>query len=305
MALVTSDFLAGLMTNFQAVFKTAYDRYEKEAVYQPLCLVIDSDSAFGELGWLEAVPGMSEWKDVRKVFGLTPRDYKITNLDWEDTIAVDRNTLEDDKYNMIIPRIQQLAQRAADHPAKRLFELINDGKTTKTYDSVNFFVNTGRSFGDSGSIDNIAGGAYSASATEILAGINAGYQLMAGFKDNRGEYMNLVPDTLICSPVMAVDIRNALIPAVAGTVRAEMEFIKKFIVRSELDANSGKNFILACTTDALKPTILQYRRKPQFTALDKPDSEKVFMQKTIYYGADYRGNVALGEPRCMVLVEPT
>lgn len=302
--LVTTDMLAALMTNFQAVFKEAYGKYEKEAVYQPLCLQITSDSALEQLGWLEAVPGMSQWKDERKVFGLTPRDYKITNLDWEDTIGVDRNTLEDDKFGMVLPRIRQLAQRAADHPAKLIFQLLNDGETEKTYDNVEFFSDT-REFGESGEIINIAAGAYSADAAAILAGIDAAYQLMAGFCDNRGEFMNLSPDTLICHPTMLVAIRNALIPAVAGTVRAEAEFIKRIIARSELSGNSGKNYILACTTNELKPVIVQYRKKPEFTALDSPKTEAGFMRKTYYYGADYRGNCALGEPRCMVLVKPS
>jgi phage major head subunit gpT-like protein len=304
MALVTADFLAGLMTNFQAVFAQAYGQYEKEALYKALCLEIDSNAAFEQLGWLEAVPGMSEWKDERKVWGLTPKDYKITNLDWEDTICVDRNTLADDKYGMILPRVRQLAQRAADHPAKRIFELLNDGETEKTYDGTAFFADT-RSFGDSGNIDNLLAGAYSADATKIRAGITAAVKAMMAFKDNRGEFMNLQPDILICHPTMVVDIRNALIPAVAATTRAEAEFIKRIIVRSELSGNSGKNYILACTTDTLKPVVLQIRQKPQFNALDSPKSENVFMRKHIYYGADYRGNVALGEPRCAVLVKPS
>jgi phage major head subunit gpT-like protein len=304
MALVTSDFLAGLMTGFQAVFKEAYGKYEKEAVYQPLCVIIDSDSAEEQLGWLEAVPGMSQWKDERQIFGLTPRDYKVVNLDWEDTVAIDRNTIEDDKYQMIKPRIQQLAQRAADHPAKRIFELLNAGETETTYDGVAFFDDT-RTLGDSGTIDNIAAGAYSADAAKIRAGITDAYKKMAGYKDNRGEYMNLQPDTLFCHPTMLVDIRNALLPAVAGTVRAEAEFIKRIIARSELSGNSGKNMILACTTDTLKPVVLVYRKRPEFTSLDAPNSETVFLKKTVLYGADYRGNVALGEPRTAVLIKPS
>lgn len=302
MAVVTSDFLAALMTNFHAIFQTAFDAADKDAEYKLLCLLTESSSDKENYNWLEAVPALTEWRDERKIYGLGARDYEVKNVHYEGTIGVDRDTLEDDKYGLIAPRVRQLAGRAVAHMNNEVFKLLNLGASTKTFDNVNFFKAT-RSFGDSGNINNIAGGAYGADSTKILAGINAAIILMRNFKDDRGEPLNLVPDTLVCSPTMEIGIRGALLPAVAGATRPEAQIISRIIVSPHLTSGTNRDYYLIDTKSDLKPMVAQIRKKPEFIALDKPDSTEVFMKKTIYYGVDYRGAVAFLEPRCAVMID--
>ena len=304
MALVTSDFLDGLLTNYRAIFLNAFTQADKEALWKTLCLQVQSAGDKESYNWLEAVPGMSEWADERKVYGLSARGYEITNKNYEGTISIDRNTVEDDKYGLIVPRVRQLAIRCANHPAKLVYGLLNAGAATKTYDGNNFFHAT-RKFGESGVINNIAGGAYAADATKILAGIAAAVKAMRGFKDDRGEYLDLVPDTLICSPVMEIPIRTALIPEVAGTIRPEAQLIERIIVNPLLISGqtAGHDYYLVCTKNELKPMLFQLRKAAEFVALDKPDSKDVFMKRLIHYGVDGRYAVALLEPRCAVMVD--
>lgn len=301
--IVTSDFLAALTTSFQAIFTTAFDAADKDAEYKLLCLLTESTSDKENYNWLEAVPALSQWKDERKIYGLGARDYEVKNVNYEATIGVDRNTLEDEKYGMIQHRVRQLASRAVAHMNNEVFKLLNLGVSTKTFDKKNFFVASGRAFGDSGSIVNIAAGAYGADTTKILAGINAGIILMRNYKDDRGEPLNLVPDTLVCAPTMEIGIRGALLPAVAGTVRPEAQIISRIIVNPHLISGSNRDYYLICTKNELKSMVCQIRKKPQITALDKPDSTDVFMKRHIYYGVDYRGAVAFLEPRCAVMID--
>jgi phage major head subunit gpT-like protein len=304
LTLVTSDFLAGLLTNYQAIFLDAFTKLDKEALWKTLCLPVQSDADKESYNWLEAVPGMSEWADERKVYGLSAKGYEITNKNYEGTISVDRNTLEDDKYGLIAPRVRQLAARCANHPAKLVFQLLNTGTVAKTFDGVEFFSDT-RTFGDSGNIDNIVDGAYAADGDKIRAGIAAAVKAMRGFKDNRGEYLDLVPDTIVCSPAMEIAIRAALIPAVAGTTRAEAQLIGNIIVSPHLTsgATAGHDYYLVCTKNELKPMLFQLRKSPEFVALDQPTSKDVFMKRLIHYGVDGRYAVALLEPRCAVMVD--
>ncbi len=304
MTLVSSDFMAGLLTNFQAIFLHAFTEADKKAAWRALCLLTDSFSEKESYNWLEAVPSMSEWKDERIISGLSAKGYEIVNRNYEGTIAVDRNTLEDDKYALIRPRVQQLAVRAANHPAKLIYQLLNAGAATVTYDSVNFFSDT-RSFGSSGNIDNIVAGAYAADGDKIRAGIAAAIQAMRGFKDNRGEYLDLVPDTIVCSAVMELAIRIALLPAIAGTERAEAELIKNIIVSPYFTsgATAGHDYYLVATQNELKPMLFQMRKKPEFVGVDRPDAKDVFMKRLVYYGVDGRYAAALLEPRCAVMVD--
>jgi phage major head subunit gpT-like protein len=303
-ALVNSDFVAGLLTSFRAIFTNAFTEADKKAAWRTLCLLTESTDDKESYNWLEAVPAMSEWKDVRVVMGMSAKGYEIQNKNYEGTFAVDRNTLEDDKYQLIAPRVRQLAVRCANHPAKLVYQLLNAGSGTKTYDGVNFFSDT-RAFGKSGNIDNIVDGAYAADGDKIRAGIAAAVKAMRNFCDDRGEFLELVPDTIACSATMEMPIRNALLPAVAGTERAEAELIKSIIVSPYLTsgATAGHDYYLLATQNELKPMLFQTRKKPELVALDRPDNEDVFMKRLIHYGVDGRYAAALLEPRCAVMVD--
>ncbi len=303
MAIVSTDFLAGLLTNFQSIFKTAFDG-EKPS-YQPLVMTVNSESEKESYNWLGAVPAPVEWVDERVIQGLRSESYEILNRNYEVTIEVDRNTLEDDKYGLITPRIRQLARRVAGHPNKLVFQLLNAGASTVTYDGVEFF-KANRTIGDSGTINNIAAGAYAADATKIRAGIAKAIEQMMAFKDDQGEPMGLIPDTVVCSPVMYLAIMEALKPVSQGVTRAEADIIKNVIASGYMTsgATAGHDYVVCCTSAGeLKPLLLQMRKAPEMVAVDKPDSHEVFMRRKLLYGVDGRYGVALLEPRTAVLVD--
>ncbi len=301
MALVTSDFLAGLMTNFRAIFQDAFIKAADAAEYKPVVLETKSDSAKEAYGWLGSLPALSEWKDTRKLYGLRAFDYTLENLNYEATIEVDRNTLEDDEYSMIQYRIRQLAQRAQDHMAKLVFDLLDGGEASLAYDGTAMFSDS-RTIGSSANIDNLLSGSYSGSADEIRAAVAAGVVAMRNFEDDRGVKMNLCPDTIVCSPAMEIPVKNALLPAVAGTTRAEAEIIKRILVRPEIDGDALDWYLLSTERMGLKPLILQVRKAPEFVAVDKPDAPNVFLNRLLYYGIDWRGAVGFGDPRCAVKI---
>lgn len=303
MAIVTSDFLEALLTNFRVIFETAFTG--EKPTYQPLVTKVDSTSEKESFNWLGAVPSPSEWTDERIVQGLRSEFYEVYNKNYQVAISVDRNTLEDEKYGLIAPRIRQMAARVANHPNKLIFQLLNAGVSLKTYDKENFF-KADRQIGESGVINNIAAGAYAADSAKILSGIAKAIEQMMGFKDDQGEPMGLIPDTVVCSPVMYLAIKTALKPATKGVTRAEADIIKDVIASGYLiaGATAGHDYYVACTSGGdLKPLLLQTRKAPEFVALDKPDSHEVFMRRLIHYGVDGRYGAALLEPRTAVLVD--
>lgn len=305
MAVVTSDFLAGMMTNFRVLFKTAFDAADIEANWRKLCTEFPSDTDLETYAWLGTVPKMREWTDVRVFKGLLKHDFSIRNKDFEATIEVDRNTIEDDKYGMITPRIKQLGDEAARYPDELVFNLLNDGATGaigKAFDDEVFFYAT-REIGESGTINNIAAGTYGATSAKIRLGVAAAVLLIRSFKDDRGRYMNLVPDTLLCSPTMEIAIREALLPSIAGTVRPETAWVKNIVVSPYLTSGSNRDYYLVCTSKALKFIFFQNRKSAEFVSLDKPDSQDAFMRRHLYYGVDMRCNVGWGDPRYAVMID--
>lgn len=303
MALVTNDFLAGIMTNFRAIFmKALADNALSMADYTRLATVFNSTTDKETYAWLGAAPSMQEWVDKRRLNGLRNFDYTLTNKHYEATIEVDRDTFEDDKYGLITPRVQSLAKAALRYFNERVFSQLDDGAATKGYDTDYYFFADTRVIGSSGNIDNLLAGDYSASEAEIRAGINAAVEKMAGFQDDWGKPMNLMPDTIVCSPYMYMLIRQALLPGVSGVVRPESELIKAVIANPWIDLNKYDWYIL-CTTEEVKPIIFQLRKAPEFVALDDPKGEHAFKNKTFLYGVDTRFQVGYGDPRTAIKMD--
>ena len=304
MALVTSDFLSGLMTNFRAIFKQSLDEAVAETqLYKEIATLFQSTSDKESYGWLGSNPQMSEWLDKRQLKAVKPYDYSLTNKHFEGTIAVNRDTYEDDKYGLIAPRIQGLARRAIRHFNQVVCSQLDDGQTLLAYDGTAFF-RTNRTIGSSGAIDNLKTGNYSDSAAEILAGIALGYSTMQKYKDDNGVPMGLVPDAIVCPPDMYIPILSALNPAVSGVTKPEARVItpERVFPTPWIDLDTDNWYMLCTKAVEVKPLIFQLRKDVQFVAMDKPDDQNVFMQNEFYYGVDDRFAVGYGDPRTAIKI---
>ncbi len=307
MSVVTSDFLAGLLTNFRAIFKQALDEaFAEQNLYEILATRFNSTSDKESYGWMGANPNMSEWTDTRIYKAYKAFDYTLTNKHYEGTIAVNRDTMEDDKYGLIAPRIQGLARRAVRHFNQMVVSQLDDGETLLAFDGVAFFSATHQAIGSSGVFANMLSGNYSDSATEILAGMGAAFAAMQNFKDDKGLPMGLRPDAIVCSPTMYIPILNALLPGVAGTTRPEAGLFPTANIYSSpwIDADTDDWFVL-CTKAEVKPLVFQLRKSPEFVGITNPDAEHVFKNNEFLYGVDDRFAVGYGDPRTAILIHNT
>jgi len=299
--LVNSQTLAAVRTGFRAIFKDALGKYQEDmATWKKIATVFDSTTEKETYNWLGAVPSMSEWKDQRQLHGLRNFDYTLTNKDWEATVEVERNAIRDDKLGMVTPRIRSLARAYLRFIFEKVFSQLDDGATLLAYDGTAMFADT-RTIGASANIDNLLSGAYSGSSAEIRAAISAAMVAMAAYQDDWGKPMNLVPDTIVCSPSMYVAIREALKADVAGQQRTESEFIKNIISSPWIDSDV-LDWYLLCTTEEVKPIIFQNRQNAEFNQVDNPNDSHVFLHKTFLYGVDCRFQVGYGDPRTAIKI---
>jgi len=300
MAVVTSDFLAALVTNYKIIFKKSLgENASMSDSWKKVSTIMPSDTDKESLNWLGATPPMSEWKDTRRLRGLRDFDYTLTNRHWENTIPISRDAYRDNKYKHIPIRIKGLAKSCLRNHTKELFSWLDDGETNVAYDGTAMFADT-RTIGDSSNIDNLIAMACSGSAAEIRAAVAAAQEKMRLFQDDWGYPLNMQPDTIVCAPEMEIAIKDALLPGVAGTVRPELAFVKDIIVTPWIDLDATDWYML-CTTEEVNPLIFQLRQSPQFTALDNPNtSDSVFFNNMLYYGVDDRFAVGFGDPRTAI-----
>ena len=256
--------------------------------------------------WLGAVPAMSEWKDRRAIGGMYENDYTLKNKNYESTIEVDRNTIEDDKYQLIAPRVKSLAMRCVRFFNQMVFTQLNGSHATyKAYDGNYFTLATHPAIGDSGTFVNYLSGDYASAVDKILIGLDLAVATMRKFKDDRGVPMNLVPDCIVAPPELEFLIQTALFPPVANEVRPELAFFPRSRIWTSPWLTDAKDFYVCCTRAEVMPIILQMRKEPEVVALDDPKSEHVFMQRTFLYGVDTRFTTGFGDPRTCIQIHGT
>lgn len=179
---------------------------------------VPSTTLTEEYGWLGQMPGMREWIGDRVINAIAVHGYSVRNKDWEDTVRVPRNAIEDDQYGVYTPLFQELGRAASAHPDQLVFNNLKNGFSTLCYDGQNFF--------DSD------------------------------------------------HPVLDAE-------GVSTSV-------------SNTGGGSGTPWFVLDTSRAIKPLILQMRKKPVFVAKTKPDDDNVFERKEYIWGVDGRWNVGYG-----------
>lgn len=129
--------LANLYLVVNAIFNKAFQAVP--LTYQKFTMTVPSSQAAEVYAWLAAIPGMREWIGDRVIHQLAGHDYTIKNKDFELTVSVARNAIEDDNVGVYSPMFEMLGYEAAVFPEVLSYETLANGFTTKCYDGQYFF----------------------------------------------------------------------------------------------------------------------------------------------------------------------
>jgi phage major head subunit gpT-like protein len=288
--------LAGVKKDFMKQLKMHEPDWAKVATK------VSSTKSTEPYAWLGGTPDLKEWKDERVPEGLLENDFSIKNYDWEGTIGVDKNALADDQYGQVSIRVKELANKAIRFWGRLVYTLLGQGNlTTGTglfagknitcYDGQPFF-SAAHSTGSSGTQSNIATGtAFSEAAMRnaIVA--------MQSFVDDKGDYLDVVPDLLVVNPAnqfLAREILNSSYYPTETTGTKLSANVMKGLVDLYVTPRVPTNFwALLDTKGIVKPIILQLRKDITFSTLSG-NTQEDFMRKKIYFGVDWRGNAGFG-----------
>jgi len=281
--IINSQTLRGIFVGFNTLFNKAFEA--QKPIYEQIATVTPSTTDSETYAWLGDIPGMREWIGDREIQNLSSSDYTIKNKDFELTVGVPRNAVEDDKIGLYNPSVQMLGQSAAMHPDKLVFALLGKGFTEKCYDGEPFF-STEHKVGKK-KVSN--------KGTEklTLAAYIAARAAMMSLTNSKGEPLGLVPDVLVVPPALDAAARDILVADYINGTKNTMQGTAKPLVAPQLAGHDTSWFLLS-TNRPIKPLIYQQRQKAKFVSLTSETDPNVFMKKQYVYGVDSRGNTGFG-----------
>lgn len=277
----------------RADFVKSLEAAESPEEVMPLILKVSSKSNKEKYGWLGNVPQLTEWLDERKLNGILDYNYEIANKDYEATLQVDRNSVEDDQLGAIKLRVNDLAVRAKQHPRKLLIETVVAGTSELCYDGQAFF-STSHVSGKSGTQSNLFTGT-GTTVAQIEADFDAAIAAMSVYKDDQGEPLNdSEPQiTIMAHPSLRANMEKLFnSDVISGSTNTKKGAVKKIIYSSRLSA-APTDWYMFNTGAPLKPFIMQERQAPKFGGLEGA-SDRGFMSKRYVYGIDYRVGFGYG-----------
>ncbi len=138
---ISQASLTALFTGFDVIFQRGFEK--PPSYYEQIASVVRSTSRQTTYPWLGRTTRFREWLGDRVVQALEAHSYTIANKNFEDTVAIDRNDLEDDNYGVYEPVIEQLGWDTKVHPDMLLFQMLKEAVDTPSsvacYDGQPFF----------------------------------------------------------------------------------------------------------------------------------------------------------------------
>lgn len=299
---IRSAQLAALSTAFDFRYNSGITRRRTMAFWDKVADKVPSSTSMNIYPFLADISGMKEWVGPRVVDQLSTRTMQVVNKDYEKTISVPRNAIEDDQYALYANRAELLGYQAEKLPDDLMVAIMQAGKASSavTYDAVPYF-----SANHPVNIDNVGSPAQSNLFTGTpLTGDNWNLvrSAFSQFKTDAGRVTGWFPDTLIVPPQLekqAKDIvsNNLVAVAVGSTGVAAIENTLKgtaeVLVIPELGTDAT-TWYPAVTKMPVKPLMYQERRPPSLTSMIDPQSKNVFYDKEYIWGVDSRGAAAYG-----------
>ena len=275
-----SNVFISLKTTFNNAFAAAPSVWEKIAMKVP------STTGQNDYAWLSAFPRMRKWIGDKAIKSLEAFKYTIVNDDWEATVEVDRNDIEDDNLGIYGPQAQMAGFSARQLPDEIVIDLANGGFANLCYDGQYFFDTDHEVAG--ASVSNKLTVALSvASQAAAIASYGAARTAMRKFKDEEGRPLNITPDVLLVPPAL-----ESVALALVNNDRLDdgKANLYKGTATVVVDARltSDTAWFLLDTTKPVKPFIYQERKAPVFVEQTDSQADNVFNRKKFKFGAEAR-----------------
>lgn len=282
--LVNKQNLSAIFISLKTIFNNAFAA--APATWEKIAMKVPSTSGQNDYAWLSAFPKMRRWIGAKQVKSLEAYKYPVVNEDWEATVEVDRNHVEDDQLGIYQPQAQMAGFSAAQLPDEIVYEAVNKSFTTLCYDGQYFF-DTDHPVGTA-SVSNKSTVALSnATLAAAKASYGAARTAMKKFKDEDGRSLNILPNVLLVGPALEDTARMLLTSdKLADDTPNPYKGTAELVVDARIESDTA--WFLLDTSKPVKPFVYQERKAPVFVQQTNPEAEDVFNLKKYKFGAEAR-----------------
>lgn len=290
MANINDATLQDLKKQLNAKWTSAWNAAPQQQLLE-LATRYTSTTASNHYAFMEALGGWSEWNGARQFKDIASQQFEVVNKDYEMSIKMPRNQLEDDQIGMYLDIVPNMVAGWFKKQQALIMNVLTTNPTA--YDGVALF-KTDRTYGSS-TINNTTTNALTATT------FNTAYVAMQSYTDHAGEPLAVKPDTLVVGPSLAKtasDILGNMYISDGATSSVQIQNYYnslgvRLVVSPYLIGSYVNYWFLADTTDIVKGVLLQIRETPSPLL---SSMQEVARTKTIDYMADGRMAAAPGAP---------
>jgi phage major head subunit gpT-like protein len=135
--IINTSNLATLFQSYNAAFKKGLKLGETE--WQSIATLVPSSSESNLYAFLGQFPKLRKWIGDRIIKSMATHDYSVKNEDFESTVGVSRNKIDDDQYGVFSTLFEEMGYAAKVHPDEIIFALLLLGESELCYDGQPFF----------------------------------------------------------------------------------------------------------------------------------------------------------------------
>lgn len=289
---ITTAALQALRVSFETRFNDAYQ--VATPLWNRVATEVPSTTKENTYGWLLKMLRMREWLGERVFQNLAEASYTITNRNFEGSVAVDRNDIQDDNLGVYNMQFDQLGQAARMYPDDLIFDLLRTGQANLCFDGQFFFDTDHPVSTVDGSLGTYAN--YATGRALTAANYEVTRAEMMAFRGDDGQSLEVMPNLLVVPPQLEGVGRRILNAELINNGETNVwRGSAELLVVPKL-ASQPTAWYLLDVSRPIRPFVFQNRQNPEFVSKDDPTDDNVFMRRQFVYGVDARGNSGYALP---------
>jgi len=135
--IINQQNLTNLYMALSTAFNSAWE--ETQPWYEKVAMVVPANTRTVDYKFLASFPLVQEWIGDRQIQSLAAYGFQLITKDYEATIEIERNDIEDDQLGIYNPIVAELGRTIKQHPDALMAKLMEEGFATTIYDGSTFF----------------------------------------------------------------------------------------------------------------------------------------------------------------------